>query len=168
MNRQIRAVRWLAALALAACGHAQQPPPPASLSASELGTLHTVPLTPSHESNPGLEASQRSMALGPERGKQEPDPVATPPGEAPLARSESRAELQLRERIQRALGNHGSLSYTAQRVSVAVDNHTVTLAGDVRTEREKADVQAIVQRVQGVRRVENRLAVIDQPQPAAR
>ena len=45
---------------------------------------------------------------------------------------------------------------------MGIEKQEVTLTGDVRNAREKNEVQALVERVQGVRRVKNQLAVVNQ------
>jgi len=95
-----------------------------------------------------------------------PKVETAPPGSAlapPPPEAASRDEAELRERIQRTLSQDRSLSFTAKRVRVEVDRGRVTLLGEVRTAREKNEVADLVERVSGVRRVNNRLAIIDQP-----
>lgn len=98
-----------------------------------------------------------------------PTVATAPPGSAlapPLPEAASKDEAELRERIQRTLSQDRSLSFTAKRVRVEVDRGRVTLVGEVRTAREKNEVEELVEKVSGVRRVQNRLAIIDQPVPA--
>jgi hypothetical protein len=97
-----------------------------------------------------------------------PTVATAPPGSAhapPPPEAANKDEAELRERIQRTLAQDSSLSFTAKRVRVEIDRGRVTLLGEVRTAREKNDVADLVERVSGVRRVHNRLAIIDQPVP---
>ena len=91
------------------------------------------------------------------------DTTASAPSAA--ARTPTRQENELRERIQGRLLTEQGLSYTARRVRVEVSQHDVTLQGEVRTVREKSDVEQLIQQIEGVRRVNNQLAVIDQTRP---
>lgn len=96
-----------------------------------------------------------------------PTVVTAPPGNAhaqqPPDPPASKEETELRERIQRTLAQDNSLSFTAKRVRIEIDRGRVTLLGEVRTAREKNEVADLVEKVSGVRRVHNRLAIIDQP-----
>lgn len=95
--------------------------------------------------------SQSQEALAADTGAISPKPSLMSP-----------SEIQLRERIQEKLATTNGLSYTARHVSVGIEKQDVTLSGDVRNAREKNEVQALVERVQGVRRVKNQLAVVNQ------
>jgi len=151
-------------------------PPPTELRTSSatseasgdpnLGTLELVshPATPRaelpHEVS-GADKEGLPRPIEPEA----PTVVALPPGSAtptPPREVASKSELELRERIQRTLLREPSLSFTAKRVRVEVEHDRVTLLGEVRTAREKSEVEDLVQKVSGVRRVKNQLAVIDQ------
>jgi hypothetical protein len=95
-----------------------------------------------------------------------PTVATTPPGSAltpPPPEAAGKDEAELRSRIQSTLLRNPSLSFTAKRVRVEVERGRVTLLGEVRTAREKSEVEELVERVSGVKRVTNRLAVIDQP-----
>lgn len=163
--------RFLFALCLlagAACAHEAKPEP---ASAREPGTIRVVPVAaaPRPEGETAAAASTAALVQKPEiRSDPQPssDPLASPTADAsgkPVTPADppSAAEVRLRERIQAALGRRKSLSFTAKHVSIEVDKSDVTLQGDVRTAREKAEVQSIVEGIQGVRRVHNKLAVID-------
>lgn len=82
----------------------------------------------------------------------------------------SRADAELRERVQRALHNAGSLSYTAKHVQVDVTRRQVTLRGEVRTARERGELEQVVRALPGVKKLNNQVALIDStgnrpPQP---
>jgi hypothetical protein len=72
------------------------------------------------------------------------------------------AEIDLRERVQRALLAQESLSYTAKHARVEVDERDVSLYGEVRTSQEKLELGRAVRSVPGVRRFDNRVVVINQ------
>jgi hypothetical protein len=154
-----------------ACAHGQRSKPEPG-GTDELGSIQTVPVTtePRPEAETGAADSTAALTPQPPQSKSEPqpsnDPLAHPTADAagkPVTPPDppSDGEVRLRERIQSALARSKSLSFTAKHVSVAVDDSDVTLEGDVRTAREKAEVQATVEKIQGVRRVHNKLAVID-------
>jgi hypothetical protein len=103
---------------------------------------------------PSQGAPQRTA--GSARGEEPASAQAAAPA------SLDKREAELRERIQRALLQSKELSYTAQRVRLEIAASDVTLRGEVRTAREKREVEELIQRVSGVRRVNNALAVIDQ------
>jgi hypothetical protein len=139
--------------------------------AQSLGKLEVAPVqaepraeTPaegrglSHEAVPPISDPKPSAQAGTARG-QEPPALASASGTT----GPNKNEAGLRERIQRALLRNKDLSYTAQRVRVEVDAGDVTLRGEVRTLREKREVEALIQQISGVRRIHNTLAVIDQP-----
>jgi hypothetical protein len=71
------------------------------------------------------------------------------------------AEIDLRERVQRALLAAEPLSYTAKHARVEVDEHDVSLYGEVRTTQEKLDLGEVVRGVSGVQSVDNRVVVIN-------
>jgi hypothetical protein len=157
-------------LAGAACAHRQSSK--AETTRPEPGTMQVVPVSaaPRPEGQTAAGASTAALVQQPEL-KSDPqpnsDPLVSPTADAAgdavtPADPPSAQEVRLRERIQAALGRHKSLSFTAKHVSVEVDKSDVTLQGDVRTAHEKAEVQSIVEQIQGVRRVNNRLAVKDE------
>ena len=67
------------------------------------------------------------------------------------------ADGAIAERVEAALAQDGRL--TAVSVAVEVTEGTVTLSGEVVTERERQDAEAACARVAGVRAVNNRLTV---------
>ena len=80
----------------------------------------------------------------------------------------SHAEIDLRERVQRALLAADSLSYTAKHARVEVDERDVRLFGEVRTSQEKLTLGEVVRDVAGVQRVDNRVVVINRTPQANR
>lgn len=75
------------------------------------------------------------------------------------------ADAELRERIQRSLLRREDLSYTARHVGVRVQDRNVTLQGRVRTAHERAEVEALIRQLEGIRSVESELVVINAPPP---
>lgn len=137
-----------------------------------LGTLEMANAPAAPRAELAEEAgSEGEQAKPPPRAIEPAAPtVATaPPGSAlsPKApESASKEEANLRERIQSTLMHDQSLSFTAKRIRVEIERGRVTLLGEVRTLREKNEVAELVHKVEGVRRVSNRLAVIDTPAPS--
>jgi hypothetical protein len=154
-------------LAGAACAHRQGSK--TETTRPDPGTMQMVPVSSAPEGQTPAGASTAALVQQPElESDPQPssDPLVSPTADGagqPVTPADppSAEEVRLRERIQAALGRHKSLSFTAKHVSVEVDKSDVTLQGDVRTAHEKAEVQSIVEQIQGVRRVNNRLAVKD-------
>jgi len=86
----------------------------------------------------------------------------SPPDQQQMARAPSQDEIELRERIQSALGSAPNLSYSARHVGVTVEKSDVTLHGDVRNDRERKEVEALVRQIQGVQKVKNQLSSVSQ------
>jgi hypothetical protein len=134
-----------------------------------LGTLEIASTPAAPRAELAEEAGEKAeQTKAPPRAIEPAAPtVATaPPGSALTPKAPdaaSKEEANLRERIQSTLMHDQSLSFTAKRIRVEIERGRVTLLGEVRTLREKNEVAELVHRVEGVRRVTNRLAVIDQP-----
>lgn len=123
------------------------------------------------------EAKLETTAHRPEAPLTPPEPAASDVVAAPAA-SESpqppaklgaeiaRGDAELRERVQRALLNARSLSYTAKRVQVDVSKREVTLRGEVRTAHERKELEQIVRSLAGVKQLNNQVALIDPGTPA--
>lgn len=67
------------------------------------------------------------------------------------------ADRTLNQQIRQALSEDTALAAAAQSVFIITDNGEVTLHGSVATEKEKADINAKVQQVSGVRKLKNQL-----------
>jgi hypothetical protein len=156
----------------AACAHRSGSSAETTPRTPEPGTIKVVPVAVAPQPEGETEAGEATAALvqQPELQsdpKPSRDPLVSPTADAagqPVIPADppSAQEVRLRERIQAALGRRKSLSFTAKHVSVQVNKSDVTLEGDVRTAHEKAEVQSIVEKIQGVGRVNNKLAVIDE------
>lgn len=75
----------------------------------------------------------------------------------------ARADAELRERVQRALAESSSLSYTARHVQVDVAQQNVTLRGEVRTAHERSELEQIVRKLPGIKELSNQVALINPP-----
>ena len=98
------------------------------------------------------------------------DPTTPPPAEAaPAAEGEVRSKRD--DAIGTAVAHHlaDDPRVRAMNIKVAVREGVVTLTGTATSVEEKDAAEAVVQRVSGVRRVENRLAVdgLGEPAPGA-
>jgi hypothetical protein len=180
-------------LLLVACSHGGSTPPPATPESTGLVSerhenLGRLEPTPVAEQAPPVRQEPPAVAQQPGPAGDSADPSfagAVDPAHAPVgsptsaagasdaaagahgaaARAPTRQENELRERIQSRLLSEQKLSYTARRVRVEVSQNDVTVQGEVRTAREKSDVEQLIQHIEGVRRVNNQLAVIDQTRP---
>jgi len=76
-----------------------------------------------------------------------------------VMKDEARTEADgaLNQHIRQALSEDVALAAAAQSVFIVTDNGEVTLQGSVATEREKADINAKVRQVAGVKKLKNQL-----------
>lgn len=160
-----RTLPWIIWLCLApACARDPQPRTPDDVEPA-LGELRVVPVPTSPRPEGEIQDSEATAALpghhATSRSTSSPRASrASSPNATPQA-SLTAAECRLRERIQRTLLARRSLSFTAKYLRVDVRHRDVTLRGRVRTESDKREVQRLVERIHGVRRVDNELAVVD-------
>ena len=73
--------------------------------------------------------------------------------------SENEADRTITQNIRRAVTADGSLSTNAKNVKIITNNGTVTLRGPVKSEKEKAEIEAKAKQVAGVKSVDNQLEV---------
>jgi hyperosmotically inducible periplasmic protein len=73
--------------------------------------------------------------------------------------SENEADRTITQNIRRAVTADDSLSTNAKNVKIITNNGTVTLRGPVKSEKEKAEIEAKAKQVAGVRSVDNQLEV---------
>ena len=69
----------------------------------------------------------------------------------------TKADRILNQHIRQVLGEDTALAAAAQSVVIVTDNGEVTLHGTVATEKEKANINAKVQQVAGVKKLRNQL-----------
>ena len=77
----------------------------------------------------------------------------------PGDQSESEADRTITQNIRKALTGDDSLSTNAKNVKIITNDGTVTLRGPVKSEKEKADIEAKAKQVAGVKQVDNQLEV---------
>ena len=73
--------------------------------------------------------------------------------------SENEADRTITQNIRRAVTADDSLSTNAKNVKIITNNGTVTLRGPVKSEKEKAEIEAKAKQVAGVKRVDNQLEI---------
>ncbi|MEO5731694.1 MAG: BON domain-containing protein [Byssovorax sp.] len=83
------------------------------------------------------------------------DTAALTPGD----QGENDVDRTITQKIRQGLMKHDTLSMTAKNVKIITANSVVTLRGPVKSDKEKADIVAIAQGTDGVKRVDNQLEV---------
>ena len=73
--------------------------------------------------------------------------------------SEKEADRTITQNIRRAVTADDSLSTNAKNVKIITNNGMVTLRGPVKSEKEKAEIEAKAKQVAGVKSVDNQLEV---------
>src|SRR6266508_2271120 len=73
--------------------------------------------------------------------------------------SENEADRTITQNIRRAVTADDSLSTNAKNVKIITNDGTVTLRAPVKSEKEKAEIEAKAKQVAGVKRVDNQLEV---------
>lgn len=77
----------------------------------------------------------------------------------PGDQSESEADRAITQNIRQAVTADDSLSTNAKNVKIITSDGTVTLRGPVKSEKEKADIEAKAKQVAGVKKVDNQLEI---------
>ncbi|HEX2929106.1 MAG TPA: BON domain-containing protein [Candidatus Binatia bacterium] len=77
----------------------------------------------------------------------------------PGDQSESEADRAITQSIRQAVTADDSLSTNAKNVKIITSDGTVTLRGPVKSEKEKADIEAKAKQVAGVKKVDNQLEI---------
>src|SRR4029077_5237943 len=77
----------------------------------------------------------------------------------PGDQSENEADRTITQNIRKAITGDDSLSTNAKNVKIITNDGTVTLRGPVKSEKEKADIEAKAKQVAGVKNVDNQLEV---------
>jgi hyperosmotically inducible protein len=73
--------------------------------------------------------------------------------------SENEADRTITQNIRKAITADDSLSTNAKNVKIITNDGTVTLRGPVKSEKEKADIEAKAKQVAGVKKVDNQLEI---------
>ena len=77
----------------------------------------------------------------------------------PADQSENEVDRTITQNIRRAITSDDSLSTNAKNVKIITNDGTVTLRGPVKSEKEKADIEAKAKQVAGVKNVDNQLEI---------
>jgi hyperosmotically inducible protein len=77
----------------------------------------------------------------------------------PMDQSENEADRAITQNIRKAITADDSLSTNAKNVKIITNDGTVTLRGPVKSEKEKADIEAKAKQVAGVKKVDNQLEI---------
>ena len=83
----------------------------------------------------------------------------SPTAQTPVDQKENEADLQISQNIRKAIVADDSLSLDAHNVKVITSGGVVTLRGPVKSQQEKAAIDAKAKQVPGVTRVDNFLEV---------
>jgi len=76
-----------------------------------------------------------------------------------MDQGESEADRTITQQIRQAVMKDGSLSFTAKNVKIITINRKVTLRGAVKSDAERASIEAAARKIAGVTSVENDLEV---------
>jgi hyperosmotically inducible protein len=79
----------------------------------------------------------------------------------PGDQSESKADVELTQRIRKAVVDDESLSTAAHNIKIITINGLVTLRGPVKSEQERDKIVATAQQIAGAKQVDNQLEVAD-------
>ena len=77
----------------------------------------------------------------------------------PGDQGENEVDRTITQKIRQGVMKNDALSMTAKNVKIITANSVVTLRGPVKNDKEKADIVAIAQGTEGVKRVDNQLEV---------
>jgi hypothetical protein len=77
----------------------------------------------------------------------------------PGDQGENEVDRTITQKIRQGVMKNDTLSMTAKNVKIITANSVVTLRGPVKNDKEKADIVAIAQGTDGVKRVDNQLEV---------
>jgi osmotically-inducible protein OsmY len=80
-------------------------------------------------------------------------------GDMAQSQSNAKADVELLAAVRRSVVKDKSLSTTAHNVKILAANGVVTLRGPVKSDEEKAKVEALARQVAGVTSVQNNLDV---------
>jgi hyperosmotically inducible periplasmic protein len=77
----------------------------------------------------------------------------------PEDQSENEADRTITQNIRQVITADDSLSTNAKNVKIITNDGTVTLRGPVKSEKEKAEIEAKAKQIAGVKRVDNQLEI---------
>jgi len=71
----------------------------------------------------------------------------------------SSGDLAITQKVRQGVVKDGDLSMTAKNIKIITVDAVVTLRGPVKSAKEKTDIGALAERVDGVKRVDNQLEI---------
>jgi len=110
-------------------------------------------------SQPTVKAQTPAAKTAPdntERNVQDRSGATLTPGD----QSESKADLDLTQRVRQAVVADDSLSTNAHNVKIITSNGVVTLQGPVNSTKEKANIDAKAQQIAGATKVDSQLEIV--------
>src|SRR5262245_3217110 len=127
----------------------------------------TSPGSPSGSSahEPGMSSSAASKSspgassMGSSSTKESSASSGSAGMSATADQAKSEADRTMNQDIRKALNSDSSLSASAKNVHFSTDNGKVTLHGTVPTEKDKKDIEAKVEKMTGVKDVDNQLQI---------
>ena len=118
----------------------------------------TVPLIGCSKDRAAQNQGSQSAAVEPDntgRNVRDRNEATKTPGD----QSENEADRTITQNIRKVITSDDSLSTNAKNVKIITNDGTVTLRGPVKSEKEKADIEAKAKQVAGVKNVDNQLEV---------
>lgn len=77
----------------------------------------------------------------------------------PTDQGENEVDRTITQNVRQGVMKNDSLSTTAKNVKIITVDGVVTLRGPVKSDKEKTEIAALAQQVQGVKRVDNQLEI---------
>jgi osmotically-inducible protein OsmY len=77
----------------------------------------------------------------------------------PMDQGENEVDRTITQKVRQGVMKDDTLSMTAKNVKIITANSVVTLRGPVKSEKERSDIVALAQHVDGVKRVDNQLEI---------
>jgi hypothetical protein len=140
------------------------------MSSGATGSSRTTP-SPSAPSSGSHDTAMPSSPGSTHPGGSTMGSSAAPGGTAGMGaatdQAKSEADRTLNQNIHQTLNTDSSLSASAKNVHFDTDNGKVTLRGTVPTEKDKKDLEAKVEKMSGVKDVDNQLQIAPSTSSAA-
>lgn len=108
----------------------------------------------------GCSAKQEAPVVLQESGDQMPLPSEAPENRQPLPhQAEKEADRTITQQIRQQVFVEDDISKDAKNVKIVTVDGVVTLRGPVQSEAERAEIDSVAKRIEGVKRVENQLEI---------
>jgi len=115
--------------------------------ASGIALAQTAPAVPAGQATPSADNTRMNNR----------DQGAT--GDTAQSQSNAKGDRELLAAVRRSVVKDKSLSTTAHNVKILAENGVITLRGPVKSDAEKAQVEALAKQVAGVTSVQNNLDI---------